>query len=211
VFYLAVTPRFFATDRQPRLSAAGPAQESDTTFRRLVVEKPFGTDLASAPRPTARLGAAASARREADLPDRPLSREGDGQNIMAFRFGNGIFEPIWNRDHIEHVQITAAETVGWSGAAASTTAPGRCATWLPTTCSSCCPCGDGGANSFDAEAVAHREGQGGRGGAQPDARGCGQGVVRGQYDAGTVLGKPAPPTAGAGRGAGQPHTRPSWR
>ena len=57
---------------------------------------------------------------------------------MVFRFANGIFEPIWNRDYIDHVQITVAETVGVERPRRATTSrPARCATWCRTTCSSC--------------------------------------------------------------------------
>ena len=59
------------------------------------------------------------------------------QSIMAFRFANGLFEPIWNRDRIDHVQITAAETVGVEERGSSTRRPARCATWSRTTCSHC--------------------------------------------------------------------------
>ena len=59
------------------------------------------------------------------------------QNIMVLRFANGMFEPLWNRNHIDHVQITVAETVGVERAENSTTRPARCATWCRTTCSSC--------------------------------------------------------------------------
>ena len=56
------------------------------------------------------------------------------QNILVFRFSNGIFEPIWNRRYIDNVQITVAEQVGWKDAQAITRAPGRCATSCRTIC-----------------------------------------------------------------------------
>ena len=61
------------------------------------------------------------------------------QNIMALRFANGLFEPIWNRDRIDHVQITVAETIGVESAANSTKRPARCATWCPIMSSSLSP------------------------------------------------------------------------
>ena len=60
------------------------------------------------------------------------------QNMLVFRFANGMFEPLWNRNYIDHVQITAAEDLGDRHAApATTTPPARCATWCRTTCCSC--------------------------------------------------------------------------
>ena len=59
------------------------------------------------------------------------------QNILAFRFANGIFEPIWNRRYIDHVQISVAETVGVEQRGGYYDTPAPCATWCPTTsCSS---------------------------------------------------------------------------
>jgi len=55
------------------------------------------------------------------------------QNILALRFANGIFEPVWNRRYIDHVQISVAETVGVEKRAVTTTKPARCGTWCPTT------------------------------------------------------------------------------
>ena len=55
------------------------------------------------------------------------------QNLLAFRFSNGIFEPIWNSRYIDHVQITAAETVGVEARGGYYENPGRCATWCPIT------------------------------------------------------------------------------
>ncbi len=79
-------------------------------WRRLVIEKPFGHDLASARALNARLQKIVSEDQIFRI-DHFLGKD-TVRSIMAFRFGNGLFEPIWNRDRIDHVQITAAETVG---------------------------------------------------------------------------------------------------
>src|SRR3984893_10878914 len=108
LFYLATPPTAFAPIGR-HLGQAGLAREENGAWRRLVVEKPFGTDLASA---------------------QALNRELLGQweeqqiyrmyhyvgketfkNTLVLRFANGLFEPIWNRNHIDHVQITVAETL----------------------------------------------------------------------------------------------------
>ncbi|MCX5514340.1 glucose-6-phosphate dehydrogenase [Kaistia algarum] len=108
VFYMAVTPRFFASIAQ-KLGENGLFEESENAFRRIVVEKPFGTDLASAKALNAHLLQSASEHQIFRI-DHFLGKE-TVQNVMAMRFGNGIFEPLWNRNFIDHVQITAAETV----------------------------------------------------------------------------------------------------
>jgi hypothetical protein len=59
------------------------------------------------------------------------------QNLMALRFGNALFEPLWRRESIANIQITLADRWAWARAATSTTAPARCATWCRTTCCSC--------------------------------------------------------------------------
>jgi len=109
VFYCATAARFFETVAD-QLHKAGLTQEEDGFFRRLVVEKPFGHDLASA---RALNAALLESLEESQIYriDHYLGKE-TVQNIMALRFSNGIFEPIWSRDNIDHVQITAAETVG---------------------------------------------------------------------------------------------------
>jgi glucose-6-phosphate 1-dehydrogenase len=109
LFYLAVAPRFFG-EIVERLSTAGLTREPDGAFRRAVVEKPFGSDLASAKALNERI---LQCLEEAQVYriDHFLGKE-TVRNIIVTRFANGVFEPLWNRLHIDHVQITAAETVG---------------------------------------------------------------------------------------------------
>jgi len=109
VFYLAVAAQLFGTIVD-QLGAAGLAREQNGSFRRVIIEKPFGTDLASARALNARI-LKVLAESQIYRMDHFLGKE-TVQNIMVLRFANGIFEPIWNRDHIDHVQITVAETVG---------------------------------------------------------------------------------------------------
>ena len=82
-------------------------------WRRLIVEKPFGHDLASARELSDKLHQVFA---ESDVYriDHYLGKE-TVQNILAFRFGNGIFEPLWNLRYVNHVQITAAESIGVEG------------------------------------------------------------------------------------------------
>ncbi|MBM3110451.1 glucose-6-phosphate dehydrogenase [Pseudomonas sp. P66] len=108
VFYLATSPRFFSEVVQ-RLGAAGLLDESEG-FRRVVVEKPFGSDLASAEALNACLLKVMSEKQIYRI-DHYLGKE-TVQNILVSRFSNGIFEAFWNNHYIDHVQITAAETVG---------------------------------------------------------------------------------------------------
>ena len=109
LFYLAVADRFFGP-AIARLAAAGLTKESEGQWRRVVVEKPFGHDLASAKALNAQILNALEEHQIYRI-DHFLGKE-TVQNIMALRFANGLFEPLWNRQHIDHVQITAAETVG---------------------------------------------------------------------------------------------------
>jgi len=108
-YYLAVAPRFFG-EVVRQLGAAGLAQEADSQWRRVIIEKPFGRDLESARALNAEIKQVLDEHQIYRI-DHYLGKE-TVQNIIMFRFGNGIFEPIWNRRYIDHVQITAAETVG---------------------------------------------------------------------------------------------------
>jgi glucose-6-phosphate 1-dehydrogenase len=109
IFYLATSPRFFG-DIIERLAKAGLTTESPGAFRRVVIEKPFGQDLASAKALNRRILKSLTESQIYRI-DHFLGKE-TVRNIMAMRFANSVFEPIWNRHTIDHVQITAAETVG---------------------------------------------------------------------------------------------------
>ena len=109
-FYLATAPDFFAPIVE-QLAAAGLMQEQEGHgWRRVIIEKPFGHDLDSAQTLNQQLLKVAGEHQIYRI-DHYLGKE-TVQNILAFRFANGIFEPIWNRRYIDHVQITVAETVG---------------------------------------------------------------------------------------------------
>jgi glucose-6-phosphate 1-dehydrogenase len=109
LFYLAVADRFFGPVVE-HLGHSGLAAEQNGQWRRVVVEKPFGHDLASAKALNQQILAVLSEPQIYRI-DHFLGKE-TVQNIMMFRFASGLFEPLWNRDRIDHVQITAAETVG---------------------------------------------------------------------------------------------------
>jgi glucose-6-phosphate 1-dehydrogenase len=108
VYYLATSPDFFGTIAS-HLKAAGLAHKGS----RICVEKPLGHDLASCLKIESELEKAFSEDRIFRV-DHYLGKE-TVQNLMALRFANTLFEPLWNKDSIEHVQITVAETVGAGG------------------------------------------------------------------------------------------------
>jgi len=107
--YLATAPKFFATIVQ-QLGRAGLSRQENRRWRRFVIEKPFGQDLESAKALNRDIKIVLRENQIFRI-DHYLGKE-TVQNIMVFRFDNAIFEPIWNRRYIDHVQITNAETVG---------------------------------------------------------------------------------------------------
>lgn len=107
--YLATAPTFFG-EIVRQLGAAGLAKEEPQQWSRVVIEKPFGHDLESARALNAEIKEVLYERQIYRI-DHYLGKE-TVQNILVFRFGNGIFEPVWNRRYVDHIQITAAETVG---------------------------------------------------------------------------------------------------
>jgi glucose-6-phosphate 1-dehydrogenase len=108
-FYLATAPEFFSTIVQ-QLGAAELTQENNGQWRRVIIEKPFGQDLESARLLNRELRTVLREEQMYRI-DHYLGKE-TVQNLLVFRFANGILEPVWNRRYIDHVQITVAERVG---------------------------------------------------------------------------------------------------
>jgi glucose-6-phosphate 1-dehydrogenase len=114
IFYLAIPPSLFTTVNQ-NLAKAGlvaDPHEKDR-FTRIIVEKPFGRDLESGDALNADLHKVFHETQIFRI-DHYLGKE-TVQNLLAFRFGNAIFEPLWNREHIDHMQITVSEEIGVEG------------------------------------------------------------------------------------------------
>jgi AspT/YidE/YbjL antiporter-like protein len=135
LFYLATPPGVFGPIGC-HLGRSGLTREKNGAWRRLIVEKPFGTDLRSASALNHDLLQVLDEHQIYRI-DRYLGKE-TVQNILVLRFANGLFEPIWNRRHIDHVQITVAETLTVARRGRSYDTMGPCATWFRTIFSSCC-------------------------------------------------------------------------
>jgi glucose-6-phosphate 1-dehydrogenase len=109
VFYLATAPEYFEPAAR-NLAAAGLLDSSRGSKARVIVEKPFGEDLASA-RELNRALLECMAEEQIFRIDHYLGKE-TVQNLLVFRFSNGIFEPIWNHKYIDHVQLSVCESIG---------------------------------------------------------------------------------------------------
>ncbi|BDI22725.1 glucose-6-phosphate dehydrogenase [Herbiconiux sp. L3-i23] len=113
-FYLSIPPKSFPIVTE-QLRRSGLAEQKDGTWRRVVIEKPFGSDLKTA----RELNAVVESVFPADSVfriDHYLGKE-TVQNILALRFANQLYEPIWNANYVDHVQITMAEDIGVGGRA----------------------------------------------------------------------------------------------
>ena len=108
-FYLAVAPRFFSSIAK-MLAQCCLSKEEIGHWARVIIEKPFGHDLESAKKLNQELQQVLTEKQIYRI-DHYLGKE-TVQNVMVFRFSNNIIEPLWNRNYVDHVQITAAETVG---------------------------------------------------------------------------------------------------
>jgi glucose-6-phosphate 1-dehydrogenase len=109
LFYLATSPEFFGVVVK-NLGAADLTKQEGPKWRRVVIEKPFGHDLPSAIALNHSVGEVLEEKQVYRI-DHYLGKE-TVQNILAFRFANGIFEPIWNRRYVDHVQVTVSEELG---------------------------------------------------------------------------------------------------
>lgn len=184
LFYLAIADRFFSV-AVDGLGEAGLLAEKDGQWRRVIIEKPFGHDLDSAKALNAEILKHLQEHQIYRI-DHFLGKE-TVQNIMALRFANGLFEPMWNREHIDHVQITAAETVGVEQRGKFYEKTGALRDMVPNhvfqllAMTAMEP-----PNSFDANAVRAKKAEVIQAIRPIDPA---QDAVRGQYDAGTVLGK----------------------
>ena len=163
--------------------------EKDGQWRRVVIEKPFGHDLPSAKALNAEILKTLQEHQIYRI-DHFLGKE-TVQNIMALRFANGLFEPLWNRQHIDHIQITAAETVGVERRGKFYEKTGALRDMVPNhmfqllSLTAMEP-----PISFDADAVRAKKAEVIEAIRPLTPRRALKDAVRGQYDAGTVSGKP---------------------
>jgi glucose-6-phosphate 1-dehydrogenase len=187
LFYLAVAASLFGPIVD-RLGAAGLTSQENGRWRRVIIEKPFGTDLASAKALNTQVLKVLDESQVYRM-DHFLGKE-TVQNIMALRFANGIFEPLWNRDHIDHVQITVAETVSVEHRAAFYEQTGAMRDMVPNhvfqlvSLTAMEP-----PNSFDPDAVRTEKSKALEAIVPFSDDDLLRNVVRGQYTAGTVRGQ----------------------
>src|SRR6185436_1890269 len=112
LLYLSTSPSLYG-EAIKQIGDAGLAQPKESSWTRIIIEKPFGHDLESAKQLNREVAAVFDEEQVYRI-DHYLGKE-TVQNLLVFRFANGIFEPIWNRRYVDHIQITNAEAIGVEG------------------------------------------------------------------------------------------------